>query len=157
MTQVPGHQREGEERRVVHQRGRTPPICGVVPGWIPMVGCQGTTPPIHPAKHVWSSHWIGAEGRGKVNLLQLPVWSPKASLQGRYICHPACGILDLPRRNLGALPSSVHVEEAAQAPTMWDPTSTGGNQAHLVFSEGLPTAEERWSFGRKQETGAHWH
>ena len=38
MAQVSGHQKECEERRVVHSRGRMPPGCRVVPVWIPTVG-----------------------------------------------------------------------------------------------------------------------
>ena len=35
------------------------------------------------------------------------------------------------------------VEEAAWAPTVQAQMSEGSNQGHLVFFEGLPTAEER--------------
>ena len=154
MAQIPGCQREGKERRVVHLRGRTPPRCRVVPGQTPVVGCQGTALPIHPVNDVCSCCWIRAEGSGKVNLLLLPAWSLKAGPQSGHIYHPAYGIPDLQRRNWGALPSSVHVAEAAWAPTMWAQMSAGGNQGHLVFFEGPPMVEERWPFGRKWGTGA---
>ena len=57
----------------------------------------------------------------------LPRLNPRADA----ISHPDCGIPDLPRRNWGALPSGVYVEETAWAPTMWAQMSAGGNQGHL--------------------------
>ena len=87
----------------------------------------------------------------KVDLPWLLGWSPKAGPQGRCTHHPACGILDLQRRNQGTLLPSVYVKEPANTPTVQTQMSTGSNLQHSVFFEGLSMAEERQPFRRKME------
>ena len=112
-------------------------------------GMPGDHTAIHPLKDVCTHCWIQTEGSGEVDLPKSPVWSPKAGPQGRCTCCAAHRVPDLQRRNWGPLPSGIHAKEVAQTPTMWSWTSTGGNQGHFVFLEGLPMVEERWSVRRK--------
>ena len=118
MAQVPGHQREGKERWVVHLRGRMPPKCRVVPGQIPVVECQGLHHPFILQRmfvHATESGWKEAE---------------------RLICHSCQGGLprldpkaDVPAVQLmGFWTSREEIRELFhQTPTVQAQMSTGGN------------------------------
>ena len=154
MAKVPGHQRVGEERRVVHPRGGMPPRCRVFSWTNAQGGMSGDHTahssfkgclymPLNPGRRKQKGWFVTVTGMVSQG------WTLRQMclLSSSWDTGP-------PEKNWGVLPSGVYVKEAAWTPAMWVHMSAGSNPGHFVFFKGPPTVEERWLFRREQRNGA---